>query len=91
MPTTLAAAGNVEAPACLVLQSKGYRVARITADNERAGDELWTAEGNGFRFVASGPIELLGVVAVYEARGDSWRASDEALTAFMERFSPNAR
>jgi len=90
MPATLAAAGNVEVPAYLVLQSKGYRVDLIT-DNESAHDELWAAERNGLRFVAGGPIELLGVVAVYEARGDSWRASDEAITAYLERFYPNAR
>jgi len=82
IPTTLALASNVLAPAYLVLQSKGYRVSRKQAD----GLELWIAEGNGLRFVADSTIELLGVMAVYEARGDSWRASDEEIEAFMRRF-----
>ena len=84
IPTTLATAGNVFVPAYLVLQSKGYRVTRIDGD----GTELWIAEGNGLRFVAEGTIELLGVMAVYEARGEMWPASAEDTDAFMKRFYP---
>jgi hypothetical protein len=84
-PATLAAAANIVVPACLVLQSKGYRVDRTEADKV----EFWIAERSGLRFVADGPIELLGVVAVYEARGDRWRASDEDIDAFQKRFYPH--
>lgn len=81
---SLSAAGNILVPAYLVLQSKGYCVTRKERDNM----EVWIAESNGLRFEADSTIELLGVVSVYEARGESWRASDNEIYAFAKQFYP---
>jgi len=79
---SLSAAANVLVPAYLVLQSKGYQVSRLQTEET----EFWIAEGNGHRFVADSTIDLLGVIAVYEARGENWPASDEDLEMYMKHF-----
>ena len=78
----LNSAGNVLIPAYLSLRAKGYSVT-----SERSnGSEKWIAEGSLGRFVADCPITLLGVVAVAETRGDSWRATDAEIDAFFKEF-----
>jgi len=80
------AAGNVEVPAYLSLLAKGYVVTR-----ESRGDaDYWLAEGPLGRFGAEGPIELLGVVAVAELRGESWKASDKEIKDFLTKFGQSA-
>ena len=78
----IAAAGNVEVPAYLSLIGKGYAVHW----ERKGGDELWYAERDGNEFIAEGPIELLGVVSVYEIRGENWNATDEEIDAFMKAY-----
>ena len=76
----LAAAGNLLTPAYLTLLAKGFAV--------RSEGELMIAEKGADLFLAYDPIELLGVIAVAEVRGEDWQASDEEIKDFMERF-PN--
>jgi len=78
----ISAAGNVEVPAYLSLMKKGFSV-RWERNDE--GAETWYAEKDDLCFSGEGPIELLGVVAVYETRGNNWKASDEEITDFIER------
>ena len=73
------AAGNVEVPAYLVLVDKGYDVLFD-------GKETWTASKEGSTFSGHGPIEVLGIVAVFESQGEDWQASDQAIGEFLERF-----
>ena len=79
----ISAAGNVEIPAYLVLKMKGFSVRW-----ERGGEnsETWYAEKENLCFSGEGPIELLGVVDVYETRGNNWKASDEEIDEFLERY-----
>jgi hypothetical protein len=81
-------AGNDEVPAYLVLLSQGYDVDRAYLDRSQQVEE-WTAQRDGHRFSAAGPIELLGVVSVFEARGEDWKAADPDIDAFMARFYPS--
>lgn len=81
----LAAAGNVEVPAYLALQARGYRVTRTYSDEDQL--EFWYAETTGERFTASGPLELLGLVALYETRGENWRAEDEQIEDFLKHYT----
>lgn len=85
MPNKLkiSVAGNVEVPAYLVLRAKEYE---ITVDRRAKGEETWYAEKNGRQFSADGPFELLGLVAVLEARGDDWSGTDEEIDAFFKRY-----
>ena len=72
-------AGNTGLPCLLALRAKGYRVWR---DYHRlGGPEVanpdyqldYQAECEGGYFSATTPEELLGLVAMWEVRGDDWR------------------
>ena len=78
----VAMAGNVLAPAYSVLLRKGYAV-------ERHPDmEGWClASKNGYSFLAESPLELLGLIAMVEARGDAWQASDKEVDDFIQHLA----
>jgi hypothetical protein len=77
------AAGNVEVPAYLALCKSGYSVSM----NRIAGrDQIWIAEKNGNQFQAEGLIELLGVVTMFEVRGEQWQATDSEIEEFLKRY-----
>jgi hypothetical protein len=78
------AAGNVLVPAYLALENMGYRVTRRTAGADEA--ETWTAAKDGNEFHADNPLELLGLVAMSETRGDDWLATDAEVEAFLKQF-----
>lgn len=80
----ISAAANVEIPAYLTLREKGYKVYWKRTDEEK---EYWYAEKDNLNFMAEGPIELLGVVGVYELRGQNWKASDAEIDEFMEKYN----
>ena len=79
----ISAAGNVEIPAYLALKMKGFSV---RWEREDGNIETWYAEKENLCFSGEGPIELLGVVAVYETRGNKWKATDEEIDGFLERY-----
>jgi hypothetical protein len=76
----ITAAGNTEVPAYLVLIAKGYEIIH------RDPDDAWVAQKGEDAFGASGPLELLGLAAMAEARGNNWRATDEEIDAFLEKY-----
>jgi hypothetical protein len=82
----ISSAGNVEIPAYLTLQNKGYV---IGVGKNEAGEQIWIAEKDGNQFSAEGLIELLGVVSVFEVRGDAWRATDSEFDDFIKRYNFN--
>ncbi|MEP3890404.1 MAG: hypothetical protein ABJN69_08040 [Hellea sp.] len=68
-------AGNTQNPALNTLREKGYRVWIEPDDlNEEEPEFLdWNAEKEGRYFSATDPVELLGLVAMQECRGDDWQ------------------
>ncbi|KMO29660.1 hypothetical protein VQ02_29335 [Methylobacterium variabile] len=74
----LADAGNVTVPAYLAISRKGYAV-------HRSG-RFMIAENGEHRFLAEGPLQLLGLIALVEVRGESWQASDDEIDAYLARF-----
>jgi hypothetical protein len=68
---TLAAAGNTLAPALAVLRELGYAVSRHESE-----ERLLRAENQTCVFLADDPLLLLGLVKLYEVRGEKWRPSD---------------
>jgi hypothetical protein len=74
----IVAAGNVEAPAYLTLVAMGFEL-----DFDRGG--RWTARKGEVIFSAESPLELLGLAAMYDARGPQWQASDPEIDAFLAR------
>ncbi len=75
----IADAGNVVVPAILALEAAGYRVSKL--DGKLL--EAVSAEG---RFVADGPVALLGLIKLVELKGWSWRVSDAEVDEVLERF-----
>jgi hypothetical protein len=67
--SSLIAAGNTYNPSLITLRTKGYFLW-----TERLGDErnLWCARKEARDFAGYTPIELLGVVALWEHLGEAW-------------------
>ena len=71
-------AGNTMNVCLLVLRDKGYELSCW----QKKPDEphQWDAEKDGRAFSADSPEALLGLVAMWESRGDDWHMkSDEAM------------
>jgi hypothetical protein len=52
---------------CLQLMNRrGYRLEMSYADDEDGGLSTWSAAKDGFTFMADDPIQLLGLITVYE-------------------------
>jgi hypothetical protein len=72
-------AGNTTLPALLALRAKGYRVWLEYMKVEDPGSPWhpympdYQAEKDGGYFSATSPVELLGLVAMWETRGDNWK------------------
>ena len=68
-------AGNTQNPALNTLREKGYKLWIEPDDlSEESGEFIdWNAQKNGRYFSATDPAELLGLVAMWEFRGDDWQ------------------
>lgn len=63
MPLTSHA--NVENTCLLILRSRGFKL-RLEDNENGAWGYLWIAEKDGFRLYAWNPIELLGLLAIFD-------------------------
>ncbi len=72
----LATAGNTLNPALLVLKARGYQV-RVQRSSAHDGEVLLIATREGNEFVAEDPLYLLGLIALWENRGDDWQTRDD--------------
>jgi hypothetical protein len=81
----IAAAGNTEVPAFLVLREAGFEVS-----TSMIGDsEHWMAKKNDLTLIAGSPLELLGLFNIRKERGRDWKASDVEIEAFLKEFPIN--
>lgn len=48
--------------------------------------EFWYAANDEREFISGGPIALLGIVYLYESRGENWIAMDEEIEVFMREY-----
>lgn len=71
-------AANLMTPAYLTILAKGFSV--------RSSGDLLIAERADDQFAAEGPVALLGVISLAEARGERWQATAEEITDFVEQF-----
>ena len=86
-------AGNTPIPCLQALVAKGYKVTHYFAD--RGGDQKvpqWAAEKDGRLFTAERVEEVLGLIAMWEVRGDDWRLREGEDTLYDElvRAAPTA-
>lgn len=82
--TLLCAAGNVDAPAYLVLRRKGYTVSLGPRSSE---NPIWYAENEAIRAQSESLIEVLGLVCMYESRGTNWAATDSEIDDFLMKYT----
>ena len=85
MRRTLAETTDSEIPAYFALLSRGLSVYREPSAVTESG-MCWVAEADGRQFAAEDPLSLLGLVAMHEARGASWRATNEEAERFLAAF-----
>ena len=85
----LGAYANVFNTALVILQHKGFRVWTSESETE------WFVEREGWDFMADDPIQLLGLVSIYEFQRPAayqeywWQHQDP--WAYRERFQNSAR
>jgi hypothetical protein len=87
--TRIRVAGNTAAPALYALRAKGYVVTLSYVrldDGGRSSDYVaeYAAEKDGCLFSATTAEELLGLVAMWEVRGDGWRACTDLERAWHD-------
>lgn len=71
----IAEAGNTENPCFLVIESKGYALS-VRHYSEDPDDIDFIAEKNGNKFIAESGPSLLGLIAMWENRGDDWQTRE---------------
>jgi hypothetical protein len=72
-------AGNTIAPCAAVIVAKGYAVSHYYSESEMP---IWDAEKDGRRFSADSAEALLGLIAMWEQRGDDWHIKDDEWASF---------
>src|SRR5687768_9496528 len=80
-------AGNTMIPCLQVIAAKGYRISHYYGDED---PELafWDAEKEGRAFSADSAESLLGLIAMWEQRGDDWHIKPGEL-ALLNRLLRN--
>jgi hypothetical protein len=75
--TQIRIAGNTIAPCFAAVKQKGYSIeACVNKDSKGEYSHTWDAVKEGRRFSATCPVELLGLISMWEVRGDNWKAND---------------
>jgi hypothetical protein len=87
-------AGNTPIPCLQALVAKGYTVTHYFLD--LGGEQKrpqWAAEKDSRLFIAERLEEVLGLVAMWDVRGDDWRLQEgeEALYETLVQAAPTAR
>jgi hypothetical protein len=77
-------AGNTIIPCLQVIAAKGYQISHYHSGTD-ADMAFWDAKKDGRAFSADSAESLLGLIAMWEHRGDDWhiKSGEEAL---LDRF-----
>ena len=87
---TIRIAGNTYIPCFYAIKAKGYKVevSYVKGENGEYNAD-WLALKNDRKFSATTPMELLGLIAMWEVRGDNWHANDNELKEY-DKVDDNA-
>ena len=77
----LIAAGNTVVPAILLIRKMGYT---FSANNEKGSCQ---AEKDGNVFGGDDPVIVLGLIKLFEMKGENWMASDEEIEEVLKEIS----
>ena len=71
-------AGNTLIPCLQAIRAKGYAISNyfISDTPGEWENHQWDAEKEGRRFSATSPEELLGLISMWEVRGNDWQLKD---------------
>jgi hypothetical protein len=75
------AAGNTVVPAILLIRQMGYS---FTYDKDK-GHCL--ASKDGYSFGAQDPFMVLGLIKLFEMKGENWRSSDDEIDEVLKEIS----
>jgi len=85
----IASAGNAETAAFSALMAKGYQLSvRLKSDN-KTGWYVATLGDN--EFIGESLIETLGLIALFEQRGEIWKPTDQEVdrySEFVDKYFP---
>jgi len=82
-------AGNTHYPCLIALVQKGYDV--VICSTVNSSHEEFEAEKDGNTFSATNPQELLGLVAMWEVRGQRWREFSDDDRRIQQEIEDGAR
>ncbi|QQP97777.1 hypothetical protein [Lysobacter enzymogenes] len=74
-------ANNTLAPAAAALLQQGYEL-----EGHPTLPGWWLARKGEHSFLAENPVELLGLIAMVQLRGEDWAATDREIADFLQRF-----
>ncbi len=76
-------AGNTMAPCVAVIEAKGYAISHYHGEPDTP---FWDAEKDGRRFSADSAEALLGLIVMWEQRGDDWYVNDKEWESFKRHL-----
>ncbi|MGH7173470.1 MAG: hypothetical protein ACRELG_24575 [Gemmataceae bacterium] len=80
-------AGNTENPCLLALRAKGFNLTlSFTKDREGNYSQDFDAEKDGKLFSATTAAELLGLISMWEVRGDDWKTNPDESIVYDELY-----
>jgi hypothetical protein len=68
-------AGNTFNPALHVIEKKGFLLGLYESESDQNSYLIWARKDN-CEFVSSNPVELLGLISMWENRGDEWKEKE---------------
>ena len=70
---------NTYNPSLVTLKEMGYDIGLLRGDDSDDDDGLgqWWAKKEDREFYAFNPLSLLGLVAIWECRGELWKRNDD--------------
>jgi hypothetical protein len=77
----LDASGNTVVPAILLIRQMGYT---FTWDKKKG---YCHASKNGDTFGAEDPLFILGLIKLFEMKGENWKATDGEIEEIMKEIS----
>ena len=81
-------AGNTWNPCLLALRAKGYKLTLWFAKDDKGNYRMnYDAEKDGRMFSATTWPDLLGLVAMWEVRGDDWMTKKSEPDVYDELYS----
>jgi hypothetical protein len=83
----ITACGNTEVPAYLALQQAGFDVSRRICED---GLEMWIAKRDPVMFSGPSALEVLGLYAMWQIRGDDWKTTDDELDTYLAKYYPES-